>query len=64
MREDRVRKIGHAKMEYTQRVWIMYIIAFSLKFLTAEKHLFLGAAKLNQYKGILTLKFESKDMLL
>ena len=54
-------------MEYTHRVWIMYIIVFSLNFLTAERHLILGAAKLNQhiyFKGILTLKFESKDMLL
>ena len=36
---------------------------FSLNFLTTKKHLILGAAKLNQHKGILTSKFGSKDML-
>ena len=42
----------------------MHIIVFSLNFLTSERHLFLGAAKLNLHKGILTSKFASKDMLL
>ena len=47
----------------------MYIIVFSLNFLTvkelsAERHFIVWAAKLNQYKGILTSEFESKDMLL
>ena len=37
---------------------------FSLNFLIAERDLILGAAKLNQHKGILTSKFESRDMLL
>lgn len=35
--------------------------------LTAENHLILGVAKLNQhiyFKGVLTSKFDSKDMLL
>ena len=54
-------------MENIQRVWIMYIIVFSLNFLTAERHLILGTAKLNQhtyFKDFLTSKFGSKDMLL
>ena len=56
-------------MEYTQRVWIIYIIVFSFNFLTVkelstERHFIVQAAKLNQGKGIFTLKFESKDMLL
>ena len=51
-------------MEYAQRFWIMYIIRFSLNFLTTERHLILGAAKLNQHKGILTSKFGFKNMLL
>ena len=59
-------------MEYTQRIWIMYIIVFSLKFLTVnelrtERHLIVQAGKLNQhlyFKGVLTSKFGSKDMLL
>ena len=50
----------------------MYIIVFSLNFLTVkklstERHFIVWVAKLNQhvcYKGILTSKFESKDMLL
>ena len=33
-------------------------------FLTAERYLIWGIAKLNQHKGILTSKFGSKDMLL
>ena len=52
------------KMEYTQRVWTEFIIVFPLNILTAERHLILGAAKLNQHKGILTSNFGSKDMLL
>ena len=35
--------------------------------MTTERHLIMGAAKLNQhiyFKGILTSKFGSKDMLL
>ena len=51
------------KVEYIERVWIMYIIVFSLNFLTTETHLILEAAKLNQHKGS-TSKFVSKDMLL
>ena len=59
-------------MKYTQRVWIMYIIVFSLNFLTmkelsTERNFIVWAAKLNQpiyFKGILIPKFESKDMLL
>ena len=31
------------------RVWIMHIMVFSLNFLNAERHLILGAAKLNTY---------------
>ena len=44
----------------------MYIIVFSLNFLTAERHLILVTAKLNQhlyFKGVLTSKFRSKDIL-
>ena len=37
----------------------MYIV-FSFGFLTGERHLILGTAK----KGILTLKYGSKDLLL
>ena len=56
-------------MENTQRVWIMYTIVFSLNLLTVnelttERHLIVGAAKLEQHKGILTSKFGSKDMFL
>ena len=59
-------------MEYTQRVWIMYITVFSLNFLTVnelstERHFIVQAAKLNQYihiKDNLTSNCESKDMLL
>ena len=36
------------KRQKTQKGWIVYIIVFSLKFLTAERHLILGAVKLNQ----------------
>ena len=53
-------------MKNSQRVWNMYIIVFSLKFLTAEI-LILSIAKLNKYiyfKGILISKYGSKDMLL
>ena len=50
----------------------MYIIVFTLKFLTmkelsTERHFIVWAAKLNQnvyYKRILISKFESKDVLL
>ena len=50
----------------------MYIIVFSLNFLTVkelstERHFIVWAAKLNQhvyYKGILTSEFGSKDMVL
>ena len=49
-------------MDYTQRVCIMYIVVFSLNFLTmmvlnTERHFIIWAAKLNQhvyYKSILT----------
>ena len=54
-------------MENTQRDWIRHIIVFSLNFLITERHLILKTAKLNQniyFKGILTLEFGSKDMLL
>ena len=59
-------------MENTQRVWIMHIIVFSFNFLTVkelstERHFIVWAIKLNHqvyYKGILTSKFGSKDMLL
>ena len=55
-----------------QRVSIMYIIVFSLNFLTVkelstERHFIVWAAKLNQhvyYKGILTSEFGSKDVVL
>lgn len=47
----------------------MYTIVFSLNILTvnkitAERHLVVGDAKLNQHKGTLTSKFGSMDMLL
>ena len=50
----------------------MYIIVFSLNFLTVnelstERHFIVWAAKLNHYiyfKGILITKFGSKDLLL
>ena len=56
-------------MENSQRVWIINIIVFSLNFLTVkeltiERHFIVWTVKLNQHKGILTSKFESKDMLL
>ena len=59
-------------MENSQRVWIMYIIVFSLNFLTVkdlstEGHFIVWVAKLNQkvyYKGVLTSEFGSKDMVL
>ena len=59
-------------MENLQKVWIICIIVLSLNFLTVkelstERHFIVWAAKLNQYvyyKGILTSKFESKDVLL
>ena len=59
-------------MEYTQRVWIMYIIVLSLNFLTVKKlstkrHFIIWTAKLNQhiyFKGIMTSEFGSKNLLL
>ena len=47
----------------------MYTIVFSLNFLTVnelttERHLIVGAAKLNWHKGILTSKFGYNLMLL
>ena len=59
-------------MKNSQRIWIMYIIVFSLIFLTvkelsAERHFIVWAAKLNQhiyFKNILIPKFGSKDWLL
>ena len=57
-------------MEYTQRIWIMYIIVFSLKFSTVKeirtkRHFIVWAANLNQHIcGILNSKFGSKNMLL
>ena len=56
-------------MEYTLRGWIMYIIVFSLNFLTGkelskERHFIVWTAKLNQhvyYKVIMTLEFGSND---
>ena len=59
-------------MENTQRVWIMYIIVFQLKFLTVnelstERHFIVQVAKLNQhiyFKGILTSNFGSKEVLI
>ena len=47
----------------------MYIIVFSLNFLTVtelstERYFIIQVEKLNQCKGILTLKFESMHMLL
>lgn len=50
-------------MEIIHRIWII----LSLGFLTAERHLIIKAAELNQYvyfKGILSSKFGSKDILL
>ena len=59
--------MSHAKMENSQRVWIMYTIVFSLNFLTGERYLILGTAKLSQniyFKGILISKYGSQVMLL
>ena len=58
-------------MEYTQRVWIVYVIVFPLNFLTVkelstERNFSVWTAKLNQHvyhKGKLTSEFVSKDML-
>ena len=58
-------------MEILQRVCIMYTIVFSLNFLSVkelstERHFIVWAVKLNQhvyYKGILSSKFGSKDMV-
>ena len=51
--------ISYIKIEYTQRVWIMYIIVFSLNFLTVKE---LSNQHIH-FKGILSSKFVSKDML-
>ena len=59
-------------MENSQRTWILYIIVFSLNSLTVkelntERHFIVWSAKLNQHicsKGIMTYKFQSKDMVL
>ena len=59
-------------MENRQRLWILYIVLFSLNFLTVkklstERHSIVWAAKPNQhvyYKVIMTSKFVSKDMVL
>ena len=59
-------------MENRHRIWIIVIIVFSFNFLTvneltAERQCIAKAAKLNQhiyFKGILILKFVSKDLLL
>ena len=59
-------------MAYSQRLWIMYSIVFSLNCLTVkelstERYFIVWAAKLNQHtcsKGIMTSKFGSKDLLL
>ena len=54
-------------MDYTQRVWIVYIIMFSLNFLASERYLILGTAKLSQhiyFEGFLNSKYWSKVMLL
>ena len=55
-------------MENTQRVRIRHIIVFSLNVLTVneERYFILQTTKPNQhkyFKGILTSKFRSKDML-
>ena len=59
-------------MENIQRVWIMYILMFSLILLTVnevsmERQFILWVAKLNQciyFKGILASKFGPEGMLL
>ena len=63
--------MSQIKMEYIQRVWIMYTIVSYLNFLTVkelhnekERHFIVWTAKLNQHKGILIPKFECKDTLL
>ena len=58
-----VKKNKPRKDKNTQRVWVLHIIVFSLNFSTVGRHLIQGDAKINQHKGILTSKFESKDML-
>ena len=52
---------------YTESLDNVYYCAFSFLIiieLTAERHLIVGTAKPNKHKGILTSKFESKDVLL
>ena len=60
--------MGYDNSESELFVLLCFIWTFlTANELTAEEHLILGAAKLNQYmyfKGILTSKFASKDMLL
>ena len=59
-------------MENRHRIWILIIIVFSFNILTVnelttERQWVAKAAKLNQhiyFKGILILKFVSKDLLL
>ena len=56
------QNISHEKMECAQRIWITYIVCVCVcvLFLIGERHLILGTAK----KGILTLKYGPKDILL
>lgn len=53
---------------YTESLDYVYYCVFfgflTINELTAEKHLIVKAAKLNQHESILTSKFGSKDMLL
>ena len=61
-------------MENTQRIWILYVIMFSLNCLNAEegataaiRYLFINADELIQdryFENTLTLKLKSKGMLL
>ena len=49
----KVKEKSHKKIENIQRIWIMYIIMFSLNFLTVkelstERHFIVQTAKLNQ----------------
>ena len=63
--------IDYIKMENRHRIWILVIIVFSFNFLTVneltgERQWVTKAAKLNRhiyFKGILILKFISKDLL-
>ena len=59
--------MNKVKMKNTKRIWIMYIIEFSLNFFDCEwditeRHFIVWAAKISQhiyFKGILTSKFET-----